>query len=356
MNFTQMLSSLRECIAKPVFKSTSDNDGTQRLPTLAELHDEKVFWKIYSSSLGGRSGHHESKRGNYLNLQPARDSIFSNGTNGKLSESAIKDSENFWKYSLNQTTSYVLFIQVANLTFLIVMAVVVSVKHDIVTSESLESAYRLILADLIVWALLSLVTIIALVIMRYYQDYLREVAGEGSGTVFETWKKVGQFILLLRILIVAINLSLRATNSYDNCYIEGPGYYDNTFQINLVLACICSVETMVFSTLPFPFPWAIIFCLVELIGHQGFRYFSCSDVLFNNGKHISFVSIGALLAFIALYSIAGLNTSVILLSSKNFFYNTKRLDSAAAEKRRFLDLLCTEIRSPLQHVVRIKFI
>jgi hypothetical protein len=36
-----------------------------------------------------------------------------------------------------------------------------------------------------------------------------------------------------------------------------------------------------------------------------------------------------------------------------FFYQyNKKLDAVTAEKRRFVDLLCTEIRSPLQHVVR----
>ena len=341
------MSLWSKLFSKPVSAPTNPNGEPQRRPTLAELHNEKIFWKIYSSSVGGRSGHHESKMNN-LHLQPALATAFS----GKAKE-AQKDDRKFWKYFLNQATSYVIVIQLVNLIFLIVMAVVMCLCLQTGTTRNAASNYAIIMADTMVWGVLSLVTIIALIIMRYFQDTLRLVVGEGSGTVFETWKKIGQFILLMRILVVIVTLSLRATNMYGQCHLHGEGEYfdDDTFQVNLILACLCSVETMVFSTLSFPVPWAILFCFVELIGQQGFRFLACSAVLFGNGNYISFVSIGALLAFIAMYSIVGLNTSVILLSSKNFYQNTQRLESAAAQKRRFLDLLCTEIKSPLQHVV-----
>lgn len=343
-----VMSFWQKSCSKSVSAPSSANNEPQRLPTLAELHNEKIFWKIYSSSVGGRSGHHESKMNN-LHLQPALATAFSSS---KVKE-AQKDDRKFWSYFLNQATSYVIVIQLVNLIFLVFMAVVMCLSRNIVKTGSIESGYELILADLMVWATLSVVTIGALLIMRYSKDTLRAVVGEGSGTIFETWKKIGQFILLVRLLIVIVNLSLRATNKYGFCYIHGEGerYADNTFQVILILACLCSVETMVFSTLSFPVPWAIVFCLIELVGQQGFRFLTCSHVLFANGNYISFVSIGAFLAIVAMYSIVGLNTSVILLSSKNFYQNTQRLDSAAAEKRRFLDLLCTEIRSPLQHVV-----
>jgi hypothetical protein len=357
MGLSALFCHWRALLSFQKASGSTELDDSQATLTLADLQDEKVFWKIYSSSKGGRSGHHEN---GVLPLQSALASAFSSGKEKELAE---KDESKFWKYFLNQATSYVIVIQFANVVFLILMGIVLSFSNEIAMSEEmaasneLSPSYQFILADLIVWGLLSVVTISALVIMRYYQDILRSVVSEGSGSVFIIWKKVGHFIFLVRILTVATNLTLSINDSFGECNVPGGSteYYDHTFQVNLIGACICGIETMIFSALSFPLPWAIIFCLVELIGQQGFRFLSCSAVLFGNGQNLSFVSIGGLLAFIALYSIVGLNTSVILLSSRNFYQNIQRLDSATAEKRRFLDLLCTEIRSPLQHVVSINY-
>ena len=352
MGLSALLSHWLALISNRAGNHTGDSEDSQRIPTLADLHDEKVFWKIYSSSKGVRSGHHDNGISSNLPLQSALASAFSSG---KVKALAENDESNFWKYFLNQATSYVIVIQFANVIFLILMAVVLSYSHSLVMSNEIASRYQFIIADLVVWGVLSVVTITALVVMRYFQDILRSVVKEGSGSVFIIWKKVGHFIFLVRLLTVASKLTLSSNSAFGNCDVKGGGlfYYDRTFQVNLIGACISGIETMIFSALSFPLPWAIIFCLVELIGQQGFRFLSCYAVLFGNAPNISFVSIGGILAFIALYSIVGLNTSVILLSSRNFYQNTQRLDSATAEKRRFLDLLCTEIRSPLQHVVSI---
>ena len=350
MGISSLLSHWRALMNNENENNASESEESQRIPTLSDLHDEKIFWKIYSSLEGGRSGHHDNGVSDNLPLQSALASAFSSGKLNKLAEI---DEARFWKYFLYQANTYVVILQVANIVFLILMGLTLSYSHTIVVANEIAASYQFILADLFVWGMLSVVTISVLVIMRYFQDALRSVVSEGSGSIFIIWKKVGHFIFLVRVLSVALNLTLSVNNHFNSCEVEGGGsvYYDHTFQVNLIRACISGVETMIFSTLAFPLPWAILFCLVELIGQQGFRFLSCSSVLFGSGRELSFVSIGGLLAFIALYSIVGLNTSVILLSSRNFYQNTQRLDSATAEKRRFLDLLCTEIRSPLQHVV-----
>ena len=226
-------------------------------------------------------------------------------------------------------------------------------EKGISSDPSLSTSYQFLHVHVLVWGVLSIICMVVLVLMRYFQPFLRWIVCEGEGTVYMVWMNVGNFILLVRGLILATRITQVITGEFGKCHVVGrsvSGYYDNTFQVNLMLVCLDAVQTLVFSTLSFPLPWAAIFCLIELIS-QFFRFYSCMGILFGGEGSITYTAVCVWLALIAMYSIVGLNTSVILLSSRNFYQNTLHLASSTAEKRRFVDLLCTEIRSPLQHVV-----
>ena len=326
--------------------------------TLEDLHNEQVFWRIYQ--LGGdkakilndrtttTSTDDVKKRMKSLRTPRTDDSIPLN--NDAIAKKAFESG--FWDNFLNKSTVYVLLVQVVNIFFLIAMSVSLSLESK-PADQSLAISYKFLQVQLMVWGLLSIICIIVLTLMRYFQSFLQLIVCEGDGTVYEIWKNIGSFMLLVRGLILVSRLVTNFTDSGTWCASLSDakgGYYDSTFQLHLILSCIDGVETVVFSTLSFPLPWAMIFCSIELLA-QLLRYLSCGPVLLNNGKSIAFMMALAFLSLFAMYSIVCLNTSVILLSSRNFYQNTLRLAASTAEKRRFLDLLCTEIRSPLQHVV-----
>ena len=323
--------------------------------TLEDLHNEQVFWNIYQ--LGG-------DKGNILNDRKAKDvkkrikSLRTLQTddliplnNAVITKVAFESG--FWDNFLNKSTIYVLLVQVVNIFFLIAMSVTLSLASK-PGDQSLAISYKFLQVQLMVWGLLSIICIVVLTLMRYFQPFLQQLVCEGDGTVYETWKNIGTFMLLVRGLILLSHIASYLSGvEHQLCITQSDtkgGYYDSTFQLHLILSCIDGVETVVFATLSFPLPWAMIFCSIELIS-QLLRYLSCGSILLHNGNGITFIMALAFLCLFAMYSIVCLNTSVILLSSRNFYQNTLRLAASTAEKRRFLDLLCTEIRSPLQHVV-----
>ena len=325
--------------------------------TLEDLHNEQIFWRIYAS--GGdkanilndtKSTTTDGVKKRIKSLRSPRidDSIPLD--NDTIAREAFESG--FWDNFLNKSTMYVILVQVVNIFFLMAMSVCLSLASN-PANPSMAASYKFLQVQLMVWGLLSIICIVVLTLMRYFQSFLQWIVCEGEGTVYEIWKNIGKFMLLVRGLICVSRIVTRIIGDSGLCTSLSDakgGYFDSTFQLHLILSCIDGVETVVFSTLSFPLPWAVVFCSIELFS-QFFRYASCGTVLLHSGDSITFMVALAFLSLFAMYTIVCLNTSVILLSSRNFYQNTLRLAASTAEKRRFLDLLCTEIRSPLQHVV-----
>lgn len=323
-------------------------------PTLEDLHDEDVFWTMYSSSECIRPpgpNHNEN-----IFSRNFIWTLFTSFFNCKKEKKDMNDSL-FWEFLLSQSSIYITVIHVSNFLFLIALITMIVEAGfiNISTLSSLNGSNQLMIIDIIVWSVLSITIITELILIKYFPETLQIFTGDGVGYIYKSWTKIGHFILLVRLLVFIKYLSLSAITDNNYCSLEvssiGPSAY-NGYPLTFIRISILTIETIVFSTLPFPSPWAVLFCLIELL-LQSFQIFSCNDVIFENGPYVTFIMINCFLAIVGIFCISGLNASVILISSINVHQNNIRLDAATANKRRFVDLLCTEIRSPLQHVVCI---
>jgi hypothetical protein len=186
---------------------------------LKDLYDEKMFWKIYS--VGGRSGHQEQRRKDYSVLSVVG-SIFKDE---RMDELTLKDDSEFWKYFLYQATLYFIIIQITNFVFLITIAIILfREQQESLTSLAVSMGTNLLFIDVVVWGVLSVVTITTLIIIRYCKDFLSNIIDQnGLRSVHEIWKKLGYFILLLRVLLLVGNIVLQDNLGDRNCQIRGKG-------------------------------------------------------------------------------------------------------------------------------------
>ena len=342
-------------------KIDSSNTDSDNLLTLEDLHDENAFWKVYTSCGIGQLNDmkpeavaaNEKRKERWFRFIDKKFSSVDG--NGSAADSVGKDNENeFWDIVLKRSTKNVIVIHIINVVVLLVITLLISLDTYVrESSESRANSYQLVHIDIIIWGMLSIVVMTAVVMIRFFKDDIREIVGDGNGSDFEIWRKVGNFLLMVRFLLLVTHIAFRQLGELENCSVFGTetgGYHDITFQVTLMRSAIDAAQTVVFSTISFPLPYAAILCTIELFS-QIHRFFGCSTVLFGNGQRITYVSIVAWLAVVAMYAMICLNTTVILLSTRNFFQNKLRLALSAAEKRRFVDLLCSEIRSPLQNVV-----
>jgi hypothetical protein len=68
----------------------------------------------------------------------------------------------------------------------------------------LRGGIQIIVADITLWLVLSIITISGLAIIRHYPGMLYTI-NKGERT-YETWNKIGHFILLVRILVTITRL------------------------------------------------------------------------------------------------------------------------------------------------------
>ena len=315
-----------------------------RPPTLEELHAEETHWSIYASSKLWRRSPNTTMDYDYESIAYA-------GGNAVQQE---KYENGFWAMFLNKSTVYVLLLQVVNVLFLSAVSITLDQAGRKTSDATLRASYYFVQLDIFVWGTLSVICISALLVFRFCQPLLRRTVCEGDGSVYQTWRSLGHFVLLVRLLLLLSRVTISSmAKTNGKCLVLGTnaeGYDDTTFQVTTLLILIDSCETVVFSTISFPLPWTALFCVVELFS-QMVRYYSCVDPLFVQDPYSTYVSLCMWLALLTTYYIVGLNTSVILLSARNFYQNTLHLKASTARKRRFVDLLCTEIRSPLHHLV-----
>jgi hypothetical protein len=108
-----------------------------------------------------------------------------------------EDEDGFWKYFL--TNSYYFKILVVNVIILCGMLFILFDFELEKTEVQLRGGIQIIVADITLWLVLSIITISGLAIIRHYPGMLYTI-NKGERT-YETWNKIGHFILLVRILV-----------------------------------------------------------------------------------------------------------------------------------------------------------
>eukprot|EP01034_Spumella_vulgaris_P029325 gene29325-36357_t len=135
-------------------------------------------------------------------------------------------------------------------------------------------------------------------------------------------------------------------------YLESDSYEanDHGFVYVFLQMLIDTIETFVFSLVPFPWPWGIYLCSVEWIA-QMLRLNNCGSKI-SSKEAYEWVVPTAYLSLLFLY------LGVLMLSSVTFersavesYRNNRRQKRDADEKRKLVDLLVSDVKVPLQYLL-----
>lgn len=195
------------------------------------------------------------------------------------------------------------------------------------------------------WTLYSLSCLILLVLLKEVPDLIEKYSGEKARQV---WCNFGAFILMTQVFKLVI-MFVKFVTSHHNCnFVEGLNAAVTTSDTPLFRLFVDCSQIVVFSTVPFPSPWVMLFNLVEIL-IQALRLLSCSHTM-GLGHHDSLLN-AVVLGMVWGFCLIMFSASHVESVSKEVLRCARQEREAIDSKRLFVNYLCAEVKDPLQLII-----
>jgi hypothetical protein len=217
-------------------------------------------------------------------------------------KSSLKFKKLFWNDLLRSTGSGVLSTLIVNSSFLIFMEIVFSYPFD--GNEKLNLGYKALRPRISIWLALNLIALFVLfVILIVPEPYLKKF----NLCTMDLWNNTGYLIIMVRLVSLFVTVLKTKVFKTQTCYLLDLQHDDGTFLFPLI-SMILDVTLFVYNLylfvfvylsieyfillyifikysqlliLPvamFPYPWCLIFSVIELIT-QELKIFECRYIL-----------------------------------------------------------------------------
>jgi signal transduction histidine kinase len=211
------------------------------------------------------------------------------------------------------------------------------------------SSFQPAVVGITIWIILSLMCLVFFLVLSKAPELFENALVSNYCNI---WYELGAAILFARLLILVVQI-VRIAQSDDKC-LDAPdliGTGDTTFGYMFIMMCIDTYQTYVFTILPFPLPWAVLFTLTELT-RQLIRLYTCSHRITSSQAELRWIVNLLTLMLLNAYVVMVMVPSVYLEGSfRNRFRSEQLQREATASKKEMVGFLSNDVRVPLQYML-----
>lgn len=256
----------------------------------------------------------------------------------------------FWVSFLDKSAIYSIATTAITALVLMGMSSLAFFIHPYHYNDTNVTFYHQIVAVciyLVIWAVLNSVICGSLIYYKYSRLHVPDFQA-GQFVLF--WRSLGYFVLGARILVFIVQMrtlgSVRGRPGLNVPTVEAidhnvwsPEYAAATLLLNVFQSLMMSMQ-------PFPWPWALLLCLIQVVEE-------CVVLYLLQDQWTSVPST----TLLQVYLFAGASfASIPFAAGKYIHFNLEAFklsvqhEQDAQQKRRFVELLCSDIRLPLQYI------